>query len=103
MLAATLPFSAAAADNPKPGNDEAHLLLQQYRCSICHDETETKAGPAYVDIARVYRGRSNARNDLVRLIKRGQHGGGPWNMPPHPEISDADAGVLATYILSVRK
>jgi hypothetical protein len=38
---------------------------------------------------------------VIRVIKRGQHGGGPWHMPPHPEISDAEAALITQYILTL--
>ncbi|HVO91177.1 MAG TPA: hypothetical protein VMV45_21765 [Casimicrobiaceae bacterium] len=79
------------------------MLLQRYKCSICHDETQAKAGPAYAEIARHYRGRSYGRRNVLRVIKQGEHGGGPWNMPPHPEIPDREARVMAQYILAVHE
>jgi len=28
---------------------------------------------------------------------------GPWRMPPHPEVSQADAREMVRYILSLKK
>jgi cytochrome c len=79
------------------------ILLQQYKCYICHADDESKTGPAYVDVATRYRGNSQAVAILAAEIKKGDHGSGPWHMPPHPEVSDADARKMARYILSLKK
>jgi cytochrome c551/c552 len=82
---------------------EAPALLDKYKCSICHGDTEAKAGPAYVDVAAALRCKPNAEASVVAIIKKGAHGGGPWRMPPHPEVSDAEAKAMARYILSRKR
>jgi cytochrome c len=79
------------------------ILLQQYKCYICHADNESKTGPAYADVAARYRGNSQAVAILTAAIRKGAHGGGPWHMPPHPEVSDVDAKKMARYILSLKK
>ena len=78
-------------------------LLEQYRCYICHSNDETKTGPAYVDVAGKYRGNPRAVAIVAAVVRKGAHGAGPWHMPPHPEVSDADAKKMARYILSLKK
>lgn len=78
-------------------------LLQQYKCYICHADTETKAGPAYVDVAAKYRGVPQAEAMVAAIVRKGLKGGGPWHMPPHPEVSRADARTMARYILSLKQ
>ena len=90
--------TAAAAQSP-----ETQALLERYKCNVCHAERETKTGPAYVDIAARYRGDSRAAAMLVSEVGRGAHGAGPWHMPPHPEVSRADAKKLIGYILSLHE
>ena len=96
-LAAVAAFAyggpAAAATAPQ--------LMEKYRCYICHADAAAKAGPAFADVAAVYRGNPKARSFVSGVIRRGQHGGGPWHMPPHPEISAADARTIARYILAL--
>jgi cytochrome c551/c552 len=58
--------------------EDAPALLQKYKCYICHADNEAKAGPAYVDVAAVYRGNPKAPAILVALIKKGAHGAGDW-------------------------
>jgi cytochrome c len=92
--------SANAAE--RLSNAEVQGLLQEHKCLLCHAEDAAKAGPAFIDIARHYRGDPRAREHVATVIRRGQHGGGPWHMPPHPELSRAEARAIARYILSVR-
>ena len=97
ILAASLfaSFPAQAEDAP--------VLLQKYKCNSCHAEDETRTGPAFVDIATRYRGDSKATATVAAVIKDGARGAGPWHMPPHPEISAADAAAMARYILALKK
>jgi cytochrome c len=78
-------------------------LLEHYRCYVCHAEQETRTGPAFVDVATRYRGDARAEGSLVPEVRKGTHGSGPWRMPPHPEVSSADARTMVRYILSLRK
>jgi cytochrome c len=82
--------------------EDAPALLEKYKCYICHADHEPKAGPAYVDVATMYRGNPKAAAMLAAIVKKGAHGGGPWHMPPHPEVSDAEAMKMVRYILSLK-
>lgn len=95
-----MPF-AAAADGARTA--DAQTLLTQYKCYICHADRETKAGPAYIDVAMDFRGKRNAVSVLALEIRRGVRRGGPWHMPPHPEVSAAEARVMARYIMSLER
>jgi cytochrome c len=77
-------------------------LLEKYRCTICHENSYAAAGPAWVDIATHYRGNAQANKLLADKIRSGAHGSGPWRMPPHTEVSEADAATMARYILATR-
>lgn len=79
------------------------VLLQQYKCYMCHADRETKTGPAYIDVAARYRDNPNAVAVVAAMVKKGVRGNSPWHMPPHPEVSDADARAMARYILSLKK
>lgn len=74
-------------------------LLERYKCSACHADKETKTGPAYAEIAAKYRGNPHAVTIIGSILRSGAHGA-PWHMPPHPEVSEADARKIARYILS---
>lgn len=82
---------------------EPRALLTQYKCYICHADHEAKAGPAYAQVAAYYRGRSNAVSTIALDIRRGLRGGSSWHMPPHPEVSPAEARAMARYIMSLKR
>jgi cytochrome c len=88
-LAAAAPIDAPAA-------------LTQYRCYVCHSDREALAGPALADVAARYRGRKDAVSHVARKIETGVRTGGPWHMPPHPEVSRDEARAMARYIMSLK-
>ena len=85
---------------PAPAQD-ARTLLAEHKCYVCHADRETATGPAFAAVAAGYKGQPAAPARVAAAIKGGVRGGGPWHMPPHPEISEADARTMATYILSL--
>ncbi len=82
---------------------QAPQLLEQYKCTFCHAEREAKTGPAFVEIAASYKGNTKAVDVLAAVVRKGSHGSGPWHMPPHPEVSEADAKAMVRYILSLQE
>ena len=94
MLAhASLAASGTVAEPP--------AALTQYRCYICHSDREALVGPAFADIAAVSRGTPDAVSKIAVHIRQGVKGGGPWHMPPHPEVSPEEARAMARYIMSL--
>lgn len=87
-FAAEAPIDAAAA-------------LAHYRCYTCHSDRESLAGPAFADIATRYRDRKDAVSHVAQQIATGVRTGGPWHMPPHPEVSPDEARAMARYIMSL--
>jgi cytochrome c len=95
LLAIASTSLACAATGNTPAS------LSKYRCYDCHADRETVAGPAFADIAAAYRGKADAVARIASEIRSGMRGGGPWHMPPHPEVSANDARAMARYILSL--
>jgi cytochrome c len=81
---------------------DAQVLLEQYRCTICHADYETIGGPAFVDVAVRLKGNPKARAVVVDVVRKGVHGGGPWPMPPSPQVTAADADDIARHILALK-
>ena len=78
-------------------------LLKKYNCTACHAQAAKLVGPAYREVAKKYAGRADAVARLSAKIKSGGSGvWGPIPMPPHPQVSDADAKTLATYVMTVK-
>lgn len=95
-LVALTPFLAPTvhAARSKPA-----ALMEEHKCFICHGQREAKAGPSLVEIAARYRDKPDALATLSVKVTRGAHGD-LWNMPPHPEVTRAEARAMARYILS---
>ena len=93
--AAALALSAGAASA-----DQA--LAQKYACLSCHQVDKKVVGPAFKDVAKKYKGDGKAAAHLEEVIHKG--GKGVWGnipMPPHPQVSDADAKKLVDWVLSL--
>ena len=91
------PCSSARADTAA----DAQPLLNQHKCYICHSDHQAKTGPAFADVAAQYRTDRDAITLIALEIRRGLRTGGPWHMPPHPEVSAAEARTMARYIMSL--
>jgi cytochrome c len=78
-------------------------LLKKSNCIACHANDKKMVGPAYKDVAAKYRADGGAAEKLAKKIKSGGSGvWGPIPMPPHPQVSDADALTMAKYILTIK-
>ena len=99
LLFATLLLAAGAAH---AGGTDAPPTLAKYDCLICHAVDETKTGPAFVEIAERSRGDPHAAEKLRAVLQEGAHGGGPWHMPPAPQVAAADARSIVAWILALK-
>ena len=102
-VAFTFAAGLVAAGAAQARDEQTIALLHKYRCYVCHADHDVKTGPAYADVAAWYKGKPGALTRVTAVIRNGAHGGGPWHMPPHPEVSKADARTMARYILSQRR
>ncbi|MEG0937961.1 MAG: c-type cytochrome [Comamonas sp.] len=79
-------------------------LAQKNACLACHAVDKKLVGPAFQDVAKKYAAQSDAQAQLAKSIKAGGAGKwGPVPMPAQPVLSDADAGLLAAWILKGSK
>lgn len=79
----------------------AQALSEKYFCSACHANDRTMVGPAFVLIAKKYKGDPAAPALLARKVKDG--GTGVWGaipMPPNPTVTDPEMQQLIGWILS---
>ena len=95
LLAIASTSVAAGAPAKRPGS------LADNHCYLCHSDREPMVGPAFVDVAAYYRGKPDAVSKIAADIRAGIRSGGPWHMPPHPEVSPSEAKAMARYILSL--
>ena len=92
----TVSGSALAADMP--------ATAKKNNCTACHAIDKKVVGPAWVEVAKKYKGDAGAADRLSAKITKG--GSGVWGsmpMPPNPKVSDADMKELVGFILGLAK
>ena len=81
--------------------DEA--LAKANNCMACHAVDKKLVGPAYKDVAKKHgNDASNADMLAAKIIKGGSGVYGAIPMPANPQVSEADAKKLATWVLSLK-
>lgn len=87
--------SAVAAEMPQLAKDNG--------CIACHAIDHKIMGPAWMDVAKKYKGNKKAPAMLLAKIKKGGSGvWGPMAMPPQA-ASEADVKKLVKFILGLSK
>jgi cytochrome c len=95
ILAATFAVAAIPAAHASPE------LAKAKACMSCHAVGTKLVGPAYKDVAAKYAKDAGAEAKMVQKILKGSSGTwGPIPMPANPQVSEADAKVLAKWILA---
>jgi cytochrome c len=91
LAAATLSAPALA--------DQA--LAQSKNCMACHAVDKKLVGPAFKDVAKKYAGDASAVDKLAHKVMKGGAGvWGPVPMPANPQVNEAEAKKLVTWVLS---
>lgn len=76
-------------------------LAQAKNCMACHQVAVKVVGPAYKDVAAKYAGDKNAVANLTAKVMKGSTGvWGQIPMPANPQVSEAEAKKLVTWILT---
>ena len=77
-------------------------LAAKRNCLGCHAIDAKRVGPAYKDVAQKYAGQKDAVAKLATKIQTG--GVGVWGQIPMPAnpIPDAEARLLATWVLGLK-
>ena len=91
----------AAAGRAKPSEFAAvKELTSKGTCLACHGLDRKVVGPGFSDIAAKYKANDKAESYLAGKIRSGGQGiWGPVPMPPAAGLNDADAALLAKWIL----
>jgi cytochrome c len=101
MKRALFALAALAAVSAPALADQA--LAQAKNCMTCHAMDKKLVGPAYKEVALKYAGQKEAVNKLAVKIQKGGAGvWGPVPMPANPQVSEAEAKKLATWVMSVK-
>ena len=94
--------AAASADKVIPAISAGENLVRANDCASCHAVDKKVVGPAYRDVAKKYRGQSDAVQKLSLKIRQG--GSGDWGevlMTPHPTLTLGQLREMLTWILSL--
>jgi cytochrome c len=78
-------------------------LASKKNCLACHNVDKKVIGPSYKDVAAKYAGQKDAADKLAQKILKG--GSGVWGavpMPANPQVNEAEAKTLATWILGTK-
>ena len=95
-------IAAAAAVLTHPVWADA-ALANKKNCMACHSVDKKLVGPAYKDVAAKYAGNKEAVAVLsVKIVKGGSGVWGPVPMPANPQVSEAEAKQLATWVLTLK-
>ncbi|MGE5115037.1 MAG: c-type cytochrome [Betaproteobacteria bacterium] len=95
-------FAAALAATSLPAFAQLDLA-QKKNCLACHAVDKKVVGPAYKDVAAKYAGQKDAVDKLTHKVMKG--GSGVWGqipMPANPQVSEAEAKQLVTWILGLK-
>jgi cytochrome c len=95
-------FAAALAVTALPAFAQADLA-QKKNCLACHAVDKKVVGPAYKEVAAKYAGQKDAVDKLTQKVMKG--GVGVWGqipMPANPQVSEAEAKQLVTWILGLK-
>ena len=101
VIAAATGVALAGGANAAVDAAKAKALAQSKNCLACHAVDKKLVGPAYVEIAKKYKGNKDAGGVLIKKVING--GGGVWGtipMPPNP-VKEDEAKLLVEWILSL--
>lgn len=87
-----LALAVAVAVSAPALADEA--LAKAKKCNTCHAVDKTKVGPSFKDIAK----KNSDVAKLATVIVKGNGAG----MPPSPQVNEAEAKKLASWIASLK-
>ena len=78
-------------------------LAKKKNCMACHAVDKKLVGPSFKDVAAKYAGDKEAVAKLSTKVMKG--GSGVWGqipMPANPQVSEAEAKQLVTWVLSTK-
>lgn len=94
--------SAGVSSPQVVSREEFTLLAKDIGCFSCHSIEKKLLGPAWKDVAAIYRQDPDAENKIMNKISKG--GSGVWGkiaMPGYPDLSEEKRRILVEYILAL--
>ena len=95
-------FAAALATTALPAFAQLDLA-QKKNCLACHAVDKKVVGPSYKEVAAKYAGQKDAVEKLTQKVVKG--GVGAWGQIPmlaNPQVTEAEAKQLVTWILGLK-
>lgn len=95
--------AANNAATPVASREDVMKLAKDIGCLSCHSIDKKLLGPAWKNVAAIYRDNPAAEAKLMTKIAKG--GSGVWGrieMPAYPGLSEATRRVLVKFILSLK-
>lgn len=81
---------------------QGEVLVKENDCKTCHHKENKIIGPAHLEVAKKYEfTQANVKMLADKIIKGGQGNWGQIPMTAHTDISQADAEMMARYVLSL--
>lgn len=78
-------------------------LAQKKNCMACHQVDKKLVGPGFKEVAAKYAGDKTAADKLAgKVIKGGSGAWGQVPMPANPQVSEAEAKQLVSWILGLK-
>lgn len=93
-------LASAAPEPAQAAADDVQMLLSANGCLGCHAVDKKVVGPAYRDVAARYKGDEQALAKVTAGIRKG--GAERWGdvpMPAMPNLTEAQAQLLAGFVL----
>ena len=104
MLISLFLFWAMPAVGDKVDDEVMINLAWDSGCFNCHDVRKTLRGPAWLDVAKRYRGDDGAFERLVVKVREG--GSGNWgtvSMSPNRRVPMEDIQTLVAWLLTLEE
>lgn len=92
--------TAAAAPAAAASGKDVKTLLAANGCMACHALDQKVVGPGFTEVAARYKGKDGVAAVAANIRNGGAGKWGPVPMPPFSQLSEADAAILAKYVLS---
>jgi len=105
LIPAPVPVPVKATTKPGASKaisyEEVKPLLAKYTCSSCHNANKKQVGPGFNEVAK----RHYSVDKIIKLLRNPQPENWPGYatpMPPFPNVPQADAIKIATWINSLK-
>ena len=99
VLMATAALGVLATSSAYANEEE---IAKKSGCLACHTKDKKLVGPAYMEVAKKYKGQGDAPAKLAEKVRKG--GTGVWGQIPMPpndasKINDADLKAVIAWVL----